>query len=896
MFSTWQLVLVAVLYMLVLFGVAYYADKRAERGRGLVNHPAIYTLSIAVYCTSWTFYGSVGRATQSGLGFLPIYLGPTLAFGFGWFLIRKIVVIAKAQRTTSIADFIAARYGKSQGVAGLVALIAVVGTVPYIALQLKAVSTSLDVLAGDPTVTTSSASDGTSLIVAIALAVFAMLFGARHIDATEQHEGVIVAIAFESVVKLAAFLAVGVFVTFMLHDGFGDLFARAGEHPEIARLLSFEAAAPGWVVLTVLSAVAIVCLPRQFQVTVVGNVDQNHIRTAIWLFPLYLLLINVFVLPIALAGLLRFSDGSIDADAFVLALPMAEGAGALALAVFIGGLSAATAMVIVATITISIMASNDLVMPVLLRFGPRRLRQTSDLTRLLLGVRRAAMVLTLTLGYLYFRMVDASTALVSIGLVAFAAAAQFAPVLFGALFWRGGTRIGAIAGLSAGFLVWGYTLFVPSLLPAEFANEGLFGIDALRPYALFGLRDLDPITHALFWSMLANIGGFVTVSLCTSPSMIERTQATLYVEALNPESAQAAAVVSGGGPKMEALKDLGERFVGREATGRALEDYARRQNLDLAATTTADAEMVRIVERLIAGAVGAASARVAAASMLQREDAKTEDILRMLDETSEVLEYSRRLEQKGRALETATRELRQANERLKELDVLKDEFLSTVTHELRTPLTSIRALTELMFDEPDMDSAQRQEYLGVVISESERLTRLINQVLDAAKIEAGQMDWQVERFDLGALVRQAAESMRGLFEADGVGLTISVPPSAVPVNGDKDKVSQVVLNLLSNALKFSPKATGRVTVTLAPDRDFPSVRVSDNGPGIPEDQREAIFDRFHQTASDASGNPAGTGLGLAISRMIVEYLGGRIWVDHSGADGSQFVFTLPAGE
>ena len=893
MFPVWLLVLVAVVYVFVLFGVAYYADKRAERGLSLVRHPAIYTLSIAVYCTSWTFYGSVGRATASGLGFLPIYLGPTLAFGFGWLLLRKIVVIANAQRSTSIADFIASRYGKSEAVAGLVAIIAIFGTVPYIALQLKAVSTSLYILAGDPTVPSASVSGNASLIVAVALAIFAMLFGARHIDATEQHEGVSVAVAFESVVKLAAFLAVGIFVTFGLHGGFADLFAKAAEHPETTRLLSFDAAAPNWLVLTLLSAVAVVCLPRQFQVTVVGNVDQNHLRTAIWLFPLYLLIINIFVLPIALAGLLRFSDGSVNADAFVLALPMVEKAGALALFVFIGGLSAATAMVIVATIAISVMASNHLVMPFLLRFGPQKLRQMSDMTGLLLGVRRAAMLFTVTLGYLYFQVLDASYGLVSIGLVSFAAAAQFAPVLLGALYWRGGTRSGAVAGLFAGFLVWSYTLFAPSILPAEFAREGLFGIAALKPYALFYLSDIDPITHALFWSMLANVGAYVGVSLLSTPSMIEKTQATLFVEALNPQSAPAAAIAGHGGPAMAALLELGDRFAGPGATKRALDEYAERQALNVDAMSFADSEMVRIVERLVAGAVGAASARVAIASMLQRDDAQTEDILRMLDETSQVLEYSRRLEEKSAALEVASEELSQANERLKELDVLKDEFLSTVTHELRTPLTSIRALAELIFDEPDMESDQRQEYLGVVIKESERLTRLINQVLDTAKIESGQMDWHIERMDLAATVRQASDSVSGLYDTEKVSLEVVLPEGEVHVDGDRDRVAQVVLNLLSNALKFSPKGTGAVRVSLISKENMYWVRVSDDGPGVPDSQREAIFDRFHQSPSDGSGNPTGTGLGLAICRMIVEHLGGQIWVDKADDTGSDFVFTLP---
>lgn len=876
MFPVWQLLLVSITYVLLLFAVAYYADKRAERGKGIVSHPAIYTLSIAVYCTSWTFYGSVGRATQSGLGFLPIYLGPTLAFGLGWLLLRKVIVIAKAQRTTSIADFIAARYGKSEAVAAIVAIIAIFGTVPYIALQLKAVSTSLFILAGD----TGGASESVSLLVAIALGVFAMLFGARHIDATEHHEGVVVAVAFESLVKLTAFIAVGLFVTFGLHNGFSELFSLAAARPDIAPLLSFQSASPNWVVLTLLSAIAIVCLPRQFQVAVVGNTDLNHLRTAVWLFPLYLFLINIFVLPIALAGLLRFSDGSVSADAFVLALPMVENAGALALLVFVGGLSAATAMVIVATIAISMMASNHLVMPFLLRFGPRRLSQMRDLTGLLLGVRRGAMLFTITLGYFYFQLVDDSYALVSIGLVSFAAAAQFAPVLLGALYWRGGTKLGALAGLSTGFLVWGYSLLAPSIFSAEFATDGLFGLAALRPYALFYLEGLDPISHAVFWSLLANTGSFVVVSLWTTPSLIERTQATLFVEALAPQSMSTGVFVTADTPEINSLIELGDRFVGVGATKAALE--GRSPN-----------EMVHTVERLIAGAVGAATARVAVASMLQREDNRSEDILRMLDETSQVVEYSRRLEEKSTALQAATAELQQANQRLQELDKLKDEFLSTVTHELRTPLTSIRALTELMYDDPEMTDDQRKEFLEVVIKESERLTRLINQVLDTAKIEAGKMEWNIQRLDLRDPVRQAVDSMRGLFESDDVRLEVTLPSSAAYVDGDSDRISQVTLNLLSNALKFCPKGSGVVTVTMGSAGGVHSVRVSDNGPGIPRDQHEAIFDRFHQTSSDATGNPTGTGLGLAISRMIIEHLGGRIWVDKSDQLGTEFVFELP---
>ena len=893
MFSTWQLIAIAAAYVVLLFAVAYFAEKRAARGRSFLRSPMVYALSLAIYCTSWTFYGSVGRATNAGLGFLPIYLGPTLAFGLGWYVLHKIIVISREQRTTSIADFIAARYGKSEGVAGLVAVIALFGTVPYIALQLKAVSTSLEVVGSGLNQSARVAWDA-SFMVASALAAFSMLFGARHIDASEQHEGVIVAVAFESVVKLVAFLAVGAFVTYGLYGGFGDIFAQAQADPEMARLLSFEAAAPNWAVLTLLAALAIICLPRQFHVTVIGNVDESHLRTAVWMFPLYLFLINLFVVPIALAGMLQFGDGSVSADVFVLALPMAAGQDALALLVFIGGLSAATAMVIVATVAVSVMVSNHLVMPILLKTGLWGVRERSDLTGVLLGARRLAMLFTIALGFLYEQTIGSSYALVSIGLVAFAAAAQFAPALLGGVYWRRGTRLGALAGLGAGFAVWTYTLFLPSLAPsAAFVQNGLFGISALRPYALAGLDSLDPISHAFLWSMLANIGGLVGVSLATTPSMVERNQATLFVDAMLHEQRQVERSGLSTGPALEDLITLGGRFVGRAATDRALRGYARSHDIDLDKTTLAEGGMVRLVERLIAGAIGAASARVAIASMLRGEGSQSNEILRMLDETSQVLEYSRQLEQKSNALEAAGEELKRANLRLQELDALKDEFLSTVTHELRTPLTSIRALTELMFDEPDMEPELRQEYLDVVIHESERLTRLINNVLDTAKIEAGQMEWRLEQFDLAEVAERTTNGMRGLFETEKVGLTFTSPGGPMPVEADMDRVSQVLLNLLSNALKFSPKGTGTVHVTLSTGAGDHSVRVSDDGPGVPEDQREAIFDRFHQVNSDKSGNPAGTGLGLAICRKIVEHMGGRIWVDRADEGGSEFIFTLP---
>ncbi len=904
MLPAWLIFVASFGYLFLLFAIAYYGDKRADAGRSIIANPYIYTLSIAVYCTSWTFYGSVGRAASSGVGFLPIYLGPTLMFTLGWFVLRKIIRISKVHHITSIADFISSRYGKSHLLGGMVTVIAVIGIMPYISLQLKAVSTSFDVLLYSPGLNGTEGSGDflllgdTALFVALLMAAFSILFGTRHIDATEHHEGMVAAIAFESVVKLLAFLAVGIFVTFGVFDGFGDLFRQAAAEPELRSLMTMEDADSGWVTLTVLAMAAIIFLPRQFQVVVVENIDESHLRKAIWLFPLYLLAINVFVLPIAFGGLLRFPDGGIDADTFVLALPMAEQQPWLVLFAFIGGLSAATGMVIVATIALSTMICNDLVMPVLLRFPWLRLTERGNVSGLLLGIRRGAIVLILLLGYLYFRLIGESYALVTIGLVSFAAAAQFAPAIFGGIFWKGGTRLGATAGLSAGFLVWVYTLLLPSFarsgwLPVEFIEPGPFGIEFLRPYALFGLAGLDHISHSLFWSLLVNAGAYVAVSLAGRQNTIERIQATVFVDIFHQPGNEAAARMWRGSATVADLKALAERFMGAGRVHEAFTGYARKHQFDLDRMQEADGELVQFVERLLAGVIGAASARVMMASVVKGEGVGLDEIMEILDEASHVLEYSRQLELKSLALEEATEELTAANERLKELDQLKDEFLSTVTHELRTPLTSIRSFSEILHDNPDLKMDERQKFLLIVIHESERLTRLINQVLDLTKMETGSMEWRMAEVDMKSVIEDAVATLSRLFDERNVALAVNLPDRTSVIRGDRDQLMQVVINLLSNANKFCWPDVGRVTVTLTAGSEYLTVSVSDNGPGVALKDQQQIFEKFHQVLDAETGNPMGSGLGLTISRRIVEHLGGRIWVDSTPGQGSTFSFRIP---
>src|SRR6266566_2859867 len=464
------LLLAAAAYMALLFAIASFGDRRAAAGRSLIDSSVVYALSLAVYCTSWTFYGSVGRAASRGLDFLPIYLGPTLVFCLGWVLLSRILRVSKAHRITSIADLLASRFGKSGAVAGLVTIIAVIGSVPYIALQLKAVSTSLKVLLehqgsfGTDPVDGTSVLRNTELWVAGVLALFAILFGTRKIDASERHEGIVAAIAFESIVKLISFVAVGLFVGLVLFDGFGDIFARAAARPELSQLFDFGGPSAGidWIALTFLAMAAIVCLPRQFQVIVVENVDPRHLDRALWLFPAYLIAINLFVVPIALAGLLSVPAGT-DPDTLMLALPLGSRHGGLALLAFLGGLSAAASMVIVETVALSTMICNDLAVPMLLRLG-------------WLGPDTRPVLL----GFAYVRIVRESYGLVSIGLVSFAAVAQFFPAIVLGLFWKRASRLGVLIGISAGFLVWAYTLLLPSFasagwLPRELFEQGALG-------------------------------------------------------------------------------------------------------------------------------------------------------------------------------------------------------------------------------------------------------------------------------------------------------------------------------------------------------------------------------------------------------------------------------------
>ncbi len=657
MLQGWVAVGAALGYIGLLFLVASYGDRMrgSERGR---RSRLIYPLSLAIYCTSWTFFGSVGLATHSGFDFLAIYVGPILVIGLATPLIIRVVRLAKGQNITSIADFIAARYGKNQAVAATVAVIAIAGSIPYIALQLKAVSSSLATILAQVETSTGAmpAIPGDiALFVALSMAAFTVLFGTRHIDATEHQDGLILAVAAESLVKLVAFLAVGIFVTFVVFNGPAALFAQALERPDVAQALTNTQSAGAFVTMTLLSACAIILLPRQFHVAVVENDNETEIRRAAWLFPLYLVLINLFVMPIALAGLLTFAPGAVDSDMYVLALPLAAGSQFFALIAFIGGLSAATAMVIVESVALAIMISNDLVVPMLAKRRYPFIGRLDNIGAFLLWVRRFAIFAILILAYLYHRSAGFAQ-LASIGLLSFAAIAQLAPAFFGGLFWQRATARGAVAGLIAGFLAWGYTLLLPSFAEAGLVGGGIlangpWGLAWLRPQALFGL-DLSPIVHGVVFSLGLNVLAYVVFSLARAPSAIERLQADIFVPSrltqAKPSFRLWRSTITVG-----ELTNAVARYLGEERTRSSFASFAASRRISLEPKRESNFELLQYAEHLLASAVGAASSRLVLSLLLRKRMMSNKEALKLLDDASAAIHYNREI------LQTALDHVRQ---------------------------------------------------------------------------------------------------------------------------------------------------------------------------------------------------------------------------------------------
>ena len=1007
MHQGWLLIGLSLAYLGLLFLIAYVADK--SKRRRLKGQPLLYSLSLAVYCTSWTFFGTVGQASESPWSPVPIYLGPMLVFLFGWRLLARLILVAKREHITSIADFIAARYGKSQRLAMVIALIAIMGILPYLVLQLKAIVTGLDLLMANsvsagPTGNTA----GLALGVALLLALFSILFGTRNLDATEHHRGMVVAIAFESVVKLLAFVTVGGFALWLILS-----------KPSQARTLvasdfldAVVAVTPGGLlelaIYTLVAMCAVICLPRQFHVTVVENNQGQDLHWARWLFPLYLFVMGLFIWPLALAGK-QWVGAGMASDTYVISLPMSLGFDGMAMLAFLGGTSAATGMVIVCTIALAIMVSNDLVLPVLLR---RFWQQGRDerLVRLLLQVRRGAILLILLAAWGLYLWLGDLTSLSRIGYLSFGAVAQFAPALLLGLYWRHGNRKGVYLGLALGVSLWFVTLLAESGLLAGSPLESL-----LAPPDWPAFRDLSLGAWCIFLSLLLNLLGYVAGSLLSRAAVSERLQAANFV---GKPSRDTAALYQAR-VSVKELEMLAARFVGSSRVKRAFGRFAGERGGTLAPQMQASAELIAHTERLLAGVFGTSSARLVLASALQGRNMQLEEIATIVDEASDVFRFNRGLLQgaiehmgqgisvvdrelklvawnrryielfhyppgliqMGRSIEEiirynaeqglcgpgdieahvarrvafmlrgsphisarerpdgrviemqgnpmpaggfvmtftditpfrdAERVLREANEHLEarvaerthELSELnrqlllvnqqveranhsKSRFLAAVSHDLTQPLNAAKLFTSSLLEmlPPRDETARIARHIDDALGATEDL---ITDLLDISRLEAGKFKAKKLDFALHDVFDNLKAEFGVLAQAGDI--QFSVVESKLAVYSDVRLLRRVLQNFLTNAFRYNPG--GRVLLGCRRLGDKVRIEVWDNGPGIPADKQEAIFDEFSRLDHSRTAKEQGLGLGLAIARGIALVLGHNLTLRSWPGAGSVFAITL----
>ena len=915
-----QLMLIMGGYAVLLTTVTVWAQRTGWIGRRPWASRAVYVLGLGAYCTTWTFYGSVGSAASGRWIFLTIYLGPTLGAFFWPGLIRRLLAVRDRFNAVSVADLLSARFGKSAGIGQLVAMSSVLAAVPYIALQMRALHTSSALVLGD-----GELSPHFDLVLLGALALFSAVLGVRHLRSTEPNQGLTASIALESVIKLVAFLAVGFYATFWLNDGFVEVLETAQDQLSDPSKDGFIT----WTSYTLISAWAFLFLPRQFHMAVVENRDVAFVRTASVWVPVFLLAMNVFVVPLAAAGLAQGLPAS-AADSYVVAIPAAAGAPALAWLVFLGGMSAAVGMVTLSSVTVGTMTCHHILLPLLSRVDRRRV-----LSRQVVSLRRATVVGILLASFAFGEALGDESTLVSIGILAFVATAQLAPIVLAALFWSGSSRAGAVGGLVMGFAGWLFTLFLPALadvqaLPSDWVREGLLGLSLLKPRALFGIEGLDPVTHGIAWSLAFNVLGLVAGSALRPPSPRERDEADRFGLDAQTEEEQdhldVHTAVTGDielAPKLEQMVEASSRWLDESTSRGMIDDILLRHAIDGDDNVSVLQlrEVKRAFEAELAAVIGVALANrtVGKAEVFgDREQRKLADhyarVMAQMDisprelrgqveryraaqaeaqQQAELLE--RVVAERTRQLEETNAALGEAKRHAEQASAAKSEFLRNVSHEIRTPLTAILGSAQLALGGEDQGE-KLMEHLQTVESNGEHLLSILNDVLDLSKVESGKLDVERIPTDPRKIVEDVQRLMGPRAHERGVGLALVLDPRTPKrILSDPTRLRQILLNLVSNAIKFTH--AGEVSIrTTSPVEGELVMEVSDTGIGMTEEQLEKLFRPFAQADSSTTRLYGGTGLGLAISKSLAERLGGGLTATSRVGVGSTFTLRLEAVE
>ncbi|XLS30860.1 ATP-binding protein [Flavobacteriaceae bacterium M23B6Z8] len=891
--TNYALLLVIVIYLVLLFVIAFKAEKNAKSK--WVNSPYIYVFALGVYCTAWTYYGSIGIASKSGMRFLAIYLGPVIAIPLWIVVLRKIIRISKRQKISSIADFISFRYGNSRPLGALVAITCLLGVIPYIALQLKAVSETFEIITQNVNSGSQELLYDSTLYISLLIAIFVAFFGTRSSDASEHKEGIMTVVALESVLKLLFFLVIGLYVCFYLFNGTTDIYAQASKMANYNSLTSFSLAENGfnWFFTICLSFFAIFLLPRQFHTAVVENKNDKNLKKAIWLFPLYLLLFNVFVIFIAWAGNLKLSP-DVNHDYYSLLLPLQEGDVSIALIVFVGGFSAAISMIVVSTLALSTMLSNNIIIP----YGfIKRMKTANPISNVkrIKNIRRIAIFTLIIFSYFFFIYFSKQLSLYSIGLLSFVFIAQLAPSFFLGLFWRRGTAKAAKISIVLGILVVLFMLVFPIAF-SDFDKtvfpyaQGVSGNGWLSINQIFKLDYLSPESNAFLWSITLNFFCFISLSVSTKGNYRERNYAEMFVNYEYYENLQDSAFIWKGEAYVADIRKLLERFLGESKTERALSLFNRKYDIS-DATETADARLISFSEKLLTGSIGSASAKILLDSVTKEKPISLVEVLEILEEAKETKASNRALLEKSQELSVMTAQVKKANKELKEHDKLKDEFLDTVAHELKTPVTSIKAASELL-EEEDMPSSMRKQFLENIGRDTDRLTVLINNILDLEKLSGNRANLDMKLNVLNKTINDAVKGISQIASKSNVQIRFEDEEIYKAIY-DEDRILQVLTNLLSNSLKFTVPGRGQVLVSLDDWENDIAIIVQDNGRGIPLEDQKRIFEKFYQSKNQNTKKPSGSGFGLAICKKIIESHKGSIKVDENFTDGARFVFTIP---
>ena len=867
-----ELFAIIMLYLALLFFIAFWAEKR--KSNFWANNPYVYSLSLAVYCTAWTYYGSIGVAANQGLEYLAIYIGPIIIIP-AWIVINsKIIRISRVNKISSIADFISLRYGNSRSFGAIISVVCILAIIPYIGLQIKAISDTFHLVTKSEN--PNNIFTDTATYVVLLIAIFSSYYGTRYVDASEKRLGIISAVAVESFLKLIFFVILGIFVTYGIFNGFDDIYEKAKNLPEFTQRNSFNGleGSFNWMLTSMLSMTAIFLLPRQFHTTIIENRKENHLKTAIWVFPLYLLIFNFFVFPIAWGGKILFLGQNVNPELFPILIPQKFGSILISVIVFLGGLSASISMIIISSITLSIMLSNNVIIP----YGWIDTFKTKNDTfnnKNIVNIRKVSIFLLIITAFVFYKYLILESSLFSVGLVSFVLIAQLAPSFFGAIFWRRGTYTGAVIGLILGILICYINLIIPQYLKA--INPEL-AINQYRILQFFKIPYLETIPQVFFWSLLANATVFTIISVSSKGNYRERNYAEIYVDINRYIQNHEGAYIWKGKANVSDIRKILVKFLGDKKTKQALKIFNLKYNID-DENDTADSRFIKFSENLLSGRIGTASAKILIEGVTKEDKISLPEVLKILEESKENITLNRKLTEQSRQLRRLSDDLRSANSSLIEKDKQKDDFLDSVTHELRTPITAIRAAGEILLDDDDIPVEIKKDFLENIISESDRLNELINDILYLDKLESGTIKLNINKNNIIDTYHKALKPIYHLIQQKNLHHSEINLLNDNEFYYDEARIIQVFQNILGNAYKFTEES-GMIQVKFQEKDNLLKIGIFNTGKKIPDEDIELIFDKFYQSKHQNIRKPVGTGLGLAICKKIIDAHQGKIYAEN----------------